>query len=175
MKIFIPTLFIWLFAHQLNGQCVLKTEKDSFTGLITRSTNYELVGNTARRNGELRFKVTQIFEKDTTIRLYLKIHRTTRRCFGAESKIMLKFGEEIFTLGLSQMNDCGINLQDYVELSPDTIIYLTEKKISAIRIKYANGFDVFDDFAVTNVRDEKWHTHFENKSDYFIRTLKCFE
>jgi len=155
-------LFFLLMPELLFSQCNLQTEKDPFNGMITSFTKYEVLGRSIDE-GTLRLKcVRHILGGDTIMYLFVYLTPTRLSCFGGESKVLIKSGETIITLNLSGDIKCGNRneiLADFAQLSNDDIYFLKQNKIDMIRIHFTEGYG---DFSI-------------RKSDYFIRTLKCFQ
>jgi hypothetical protein len=171
MKKFILILLTFSVSFQLNGQRNLMKVKDPYTGIESRSTDYELVGIVGR-SGSIKCKLTEYIDKDTAMRLDVSISRLTSRCLGPESKMLIKSGSVTITVKLSGQNLCDKQFEDYGMLSLEEIKFLKQNRISGITVYYLKGFDNFD---VENIDRHGYDLFTENKSDYFISTLKYFK
>lgn len=103
-----------------------------------------------------------IDKADTSMTFFVYLQPTSMICFGAESKILIKSGDTIITVNLSGDIDCagqGSLLIDYGSPTPEDIEYLKTHYIEAIRLHFTEGYGDY------NIK----------KTDYFIKTLKCFE
>jgi hypothetical protein len=163
MKILL-TFILMVFYYYSFAQCNLKTGKEPFTGVKTRSSNYASVG-TCERQGIIRFKLTEYIDSDSIVRLNVSIKRMSSRCFGISSKILINTGDTIITLKLSGQDNCGRHLDNYADLSLNDIKILEQNKMVGIRVNYEKGYD---DFYVED-------SYVASRADYFSRTLECFE
>lgn len=154
---------ILLLGSQLNGQAI-KRIKDPYTGISSTSTDYEYIGRVGR-SGSIQFKVTLYEGKDTTLRLYIYINRLSIRCFDADSKVQINYGTGIVSLKFNEKPHCGTSLEDYAVLSKSDIKLLKENRMIGLRVNYTKDFEDFSLFGKSN---------YDNKADYFIRTLKLF-
>ncbi len=155
----ITFFFIFFLSLQIKAQCSLKTTKDPCDDIVTRSAYFE---NVSTKPSDLKLKIEQnITFRDTTIALVILLTPSYRCCFGQESKILIKSGNDIITLHFTGQTICrdeGEKLSDYAKLNRESVDFLKSHTISSIRIYYTNSYD---DFEI-------------KKQDYFIRTLRCF-
>jgi hypothetical protein len=151
--------FIFFLSLQIKAQCSLKTTKDPCDDIVTRSAYFE---NVSTKPSDLKLKIEEnITFKDTTIALVVLLTPSYRCCFGQESRILIKSGNDIITLHFTGQTICrdeGEKLTDYAKLTRESVDFLKSHTISSIRVYYTNSYD---DFVV-------------RKQDYFIRTLRCF-
>jgi hypothetical protein len=156
-----------LIAHPLNGQRNLLTKKDKQTGIISISSNYELIGKIGA-TGKMQFKLIQYLTEDTTMRLYFIFNRSTERCLGPGSKIIIKLGTILDTLNTSGMKHCSNILEDYAELYPNDINLLKQIEMDGFKIQYRKPDGFYP--------DAKFEDSFIWINPvYFIKTLKYFE
>ena len=160
MKSIIAFSLVFVFSLSVKAQCSLKTSEDPCDDIITRSAGFEKVSSLP---GILKLRIEQnITYKDTSMALYILLKPGNRSCFGKESKISIKSGNDFITLPLSGQIICkeeGEKLVDYSEMTKGTIAFLKGHTINRVRVYYNNSYD---DFVI-------------EKQDYFIKTLKCFE
>jgi hypothetical protein len=167
MKRLIIILLILSFAPQINGQSNLWIKKDKKTGILTKSTFYDIVGTTGA-TGTCEFRIIQTISKDTTMRLYLRLRRSTPRCFGSESKLIIKTSNDLITLKLSGKEQCGKLLENYADLNPNELILLKQNEMLGIKVQYQtpDGFLPDNEYADLFIRIY---------AQYFIKSLKYFE
>jgi hypothetical protein len=156
-----------------------KNEVDPFTGVSARTTNWEIAGyNTSIINttnsgvtGDYKFSISEnIQKKDTTCMLWIKTSTAQSVCFNKESKIMIKSGETILTINLLGGVICGGNITSYGNLDTKTRKFLRKHPIDLLRIQFSG-----DGNSVINVDLKNVDKYTKLESDYFIRTLRCFE
>jgi hypothetical protein len=160
MKTLITFIVLLLFSILTKAQCDLKTVKDQFTGRVMKSTNKEAIGKSLY--GNLSLYIAQQIKQDTSTAFFVYIEPTSMTCLGSDSKILIKSGEKIITIKLSGKIDCeseGNLLLDYALPTTEDIAFLKTNQVEAIRVYFTEGYGDFD----------------FKKTDYFIRTLKCFE
>lgn len=159
MKSIIVSFLIFVLSIPVKAQCSLKTIKDPCDDIVTRSAYYE---NVSSKPGVLKLKIEQnITIRDTSTALFILLAPTYKCCFGKESRISIKSGDEIITIPFSGKTNCkseGEKLTDYAVMTRAVIDFLKAHTISSIRVYYT---DSYDDFVI-------------KKRDYFIRTLMCF-
>jgi hypothetical protein len=159
MKSVITIFFVLVFSLSVRAQCSLKTTKDPCEDIVTRSVYYE---NVSSKPSVLKLKIEQnITYKDTSTSLFILISPTYKSCFGKESKILIRSGNDVINLPFSGQVTCkgeGEKLVNFAEMSRRNINFLKDHTISTIRVYYTNSYD---DFVI-------------KKPDYFIRNLKCF-
>jgi len=160
IKSIIIFLLIFMYSLSVQAQCNLKTTNDPCDDLVTRSAYYE---NVSSIPGNLKVKIEQnITYRDTSMALFILLKPGYKSCFGKESKISLKSGNDFITLPLSGQIICrneGEKLIDYSKMTKESIDFLKRHAINKIRVYYNNSYD---DFVI-------------DKQDYFIRTLQCFQ
>jgi hypothetical protein len=159
MKSITAFFLIFVLSVSVKAQCSLKTIKDPCDDIVTRSAYYE---NVSSKPGVLKLKIEQnITFRDTSTALFILLTPSYKCCFGKESRISIKSGDDIITIPFSGKTICkseGQKLTDYAELTKGNIEFLKAHTISSIRVYYT---DSYDDFVI-------------KKRDYFIRTLMCF-
>jgi hypothetical protein len=167
-------LAVFITTFQSNSQCSIKKEKDAFTGKVTLSSDFEVIGK-AEKNGLISFKIIETIanDSDTSLQLVIFINRLTSRCLGEESNMLIKSGEQIIQLKLSiPATQCGTHLYSTINLSSANKQWLRDRYINQIRIQYEK--DIFDDFT-TNIIDKNNELYALKSSDYFIRIFKCLK
>jgi hypothetical protein len=156
-----------------------KNEVDPFTGSSVKTTNWEVVGfissvNNAVNNGligDYKFSISQnIQNKDTTWTLWIKTSTSQSLSFNKESKIMIKSGEKILTINLFGATVSGRNITSNGILDKDARKFLKKHPIDLLRIQLTG-----DGNAIVNVDLKNVDTYAKMESDYFIKTLRCFE
>ncbi len=159
MKLITAFFLIFVFSVSVKAQCGLKTIKDPCDDIITRSAYYV---NVSSKPGVLKLKIEQnITYRDTSTALFILLTPSYKCCFGKESRISIKSGDDIITIPFSGETKCkseGEKLSDYAVMTRGNIEFLKAHTISSIRVYYTNSYD---DFVI-------------KKQDYFIRTLMCF-
>ena len=139
----------------------LKTTKDSFDGTIARKTDLETVCRSFKE-GTAKLSITQyIADKDTTMILFIYLEPTSMSCFGSDSKVMLKSGDDIISIKLEGDIDCksaGDILMNYGQLSKEDITFLKQHNIEIMRLYFTEGYANYT----------------INKPNYFIKTLNYF-
>jgi hypothetical protein len=159
MKKLALILIMTLISYIVTGQCQLDKDKDPFTGIENISTTNDQIGYIGK-NGQINFKLTLSFDKDTTLRLYIEVNRFTIRCFDSTCKILLKVGDEVVTFKLSGKSQCGTKLQDYSVIPLKTFKMMSDGFISAIRVFYTKDSE---DFTVDMYNNS-----------FFIAKYNCF-
>jgi hypothetical protein len=139
------------------GQCNIKTKKDALTGLVTRSSGWEVVSK------GLKLQIFQvIIKKDTTMSLQIIVTPTVMTCFGKDSRIEFKSGEDFITIPLSGENKCesfgGAMINFGFLRQKEDIIFLKQHIVEMARVYFTEGYS---DYTI-------------KKTDYFIRILNCF-
>lgn len=158
---------MFFFMLQIHGQRNIFTRKDKTTGILKKYSLYEKVGITGA-TGSIQFKLVQYLADDTTMRLYFILKRSTIRCLGPESKIIIKLMENTDTLHISGLQHCGSYLENYVELYPEDIKLLKQGEMEGFKIQFKPSDGFFN--------DGKFEDMFTRiNPNYFITTLKCFE
>jgi len=152
-----------------------KYETDPFTGLIDRITEFERIGYNTRvksdPTGVIKFAIEQSIQgKDTIFNLRVSSFTTPALCFDTESKIILKCGDSIITIGLLGGKMCGQTLNSWGAINRETRDFLKTNPIELIRIQYTGM-----DNKVVNFDLREVDKYTQLISDYFIKTLKCFE
>jgi hypothetical protein len=156
-----------------------KNEVDPFTGAAVKITNWEVVGfitsvNTAVNNGltgDYKFSVSEnIQNKDTSCMLWIKTSTSQSLSFNKESKIMIKSGGTILTINLIGEAVSGRNITSNGILERDARKFLKKHPVDMLRIQLSG-----DGNTVINVDLKNVDTYNKLESDYFIRTLRCFE
>jgi hypothetical protein len=159
MKSIITTFLISVISFSAVAQCNLKISMHPCEDIVTRSLGYE---NVCSKPCVLKLKIEQnIANKDTSTSLFIFLTPSYKSCFGKESRIVMKSGNDVIDLPFSGQITCkneGEKLINYAEMSKGDISFLKEHTINTIRVYYTNSYD---DFII-------------KKQDYFIRNLKCF-
>lgn len=180
MKILITFLLLIFFTISVNAQCVWDNDHglDPFTGTISRATRWKTMFKAINRS--ISFQVVE-YSQDTLMFLNVKVHQNMHYRFvvrfNDESKIMLKSGNTFITIKLFGGIVCREILLSYGEFLPEDIEFLKHNNIDMVRIFYAEGYD---DFKIQHpkiiIPQSKYLAgKISNTSDYFIRTLNCFE
>jgi hypothetical protein len=184
MKISFLSFTLLLTLAICNGQkvdkkCNLKEGKDEFTGVMTKSTQFESIGKIGTSVGEIKFKLSQNLPSDTIIRLYIQVTRFTDKTIDESSKIVIltlkgpinlkiiplptkRMREDSFDRDLKTVHTREFDV--YTNISLEQIKTLKEYDIEEIRFYY---FDDYDEFRIMN--------SFVNQYKYFVRTLPCFD
>jgi hypothetical protein len=156
-----------------------KNEADPFTGESAKTTSWEVVGynagtNTAINNGitgAYNFAVSEnIQKKDTAFMLLIRTSTSQSLCLNKDSKILIKSGETILTINFLGGPQCGKNITSSGILDKDTRKFLRKHPVDLLRIQFYS-----DNNAIINVDLKNVDTSAKLDSDYFIKTLKCFE
>ncbi len=102
--------------------------------------------------------------------LWIRTSTSQSLCFNKESKILIKSGEIIQTINLNGGTPCGKNITSSGILDSDARRFLRRHSIDLLRIQFSG-----DGNAIVNVDLKNVDTYTKLESDYFIKTLKCFE
>lgn len=155
--IFLFSVVVLSSCISLLGQCNIKTEKNAFDGHVKRSSGWEVVSR------GLKFEVIQmILEGDTSMSLFVFVTPASMTCFGRDSKISLKSGEDVITIPLNAGIKCesaGGALINYGFLENENVNFLKQHIVEMVRVYFTEGYY---DYTI-------------KKTDYFIRILNCFE
>ncbi|MFZ2339975.1 MAG: hypothetical protein WAW07_09695 [Bacteroidales bacterium] len=180
LKILIIILFIIhpeLTAQKItNSQCKWqKNEVDPFTRIKQRTTEWERVGfnNIMNNNihGNVKFAVSeQISENDTIFTLWINTFTGENVCFNDQSVVLIKSGETIIDFPLLAGINCGNSLVNYSVISPADMEFLKKNPIDLLRIQFSGDGNLIINFDIKNV-----NRYSKLTTDYFIRTLKCFD
>jgi hypothetical protein len=178
MKPLIAFLLFTLVSVSAYPQCVWeKVGKYPFTGIISRSSIWETITRTFFSS--ISFQIVE-FQKDSSMHLNVKVnlnrHCNSKRFFDDKSKIMIKSGDSLITINFLASTDQGDILTSYGNILSKDIEFLRYNLIDMVRICFDNGYNDY------KIRDpismiplSKYSKSKNFKSDYFIRTLKCFE
>jgi hypothetical protein len=156
-----------------------KNEVDPFTGSSVKTTNWEVVGynnkvNTTINNGligDYKFSISEnIQKKDTSFMLWIRTSTSQSLCFNKDSKIMIKSGETILTINLIGGTVSGKNITSNGILDTNTRKFLKRHSMDLIRIQFSG-----DGNTIINVDLKYVDEYAKLESDYFIKTLRCFE
>jgi hypothetical protein len=156
-----------------------KNESDPFTGVAAKTTNWELVGYNTSMNatinneitGDYRFSISEnIQKKDTSFMLWIRTSTSQNLSFNKDSKILIKSGETILTVNLIGGTLSGRSLTSNGILDSDSRKFLKKHSIDLIRIQCSG-----DGNTVINVDLKDVDKYTKLESDYFIKTLRCFE
>jgi energy-converting hydrogenase Eha subunit F len=156
-----------------------KNEGDPFTGVTSKTTNWEIVGyntsmNTSINNGvigDYKFAISEdIQKKDTSYMLWIRTSTSQNLCFNKDSKILIKSGETILTINLLGGILCGKNITSYGILDTGTRKFLRRHSIDLIRIQFSG-----DGNTIINVDLKDVDRYAKLESGYFINTFRCFE
>lgn len=178
MKPLITFLLLTLVSVSANSQCVWeKNGKDPFTGTISRSTIWETITHTLFSS--ISFQIVE-FPQDSSmhlsVKINLKLHHISKRCFDDKSKIMIRSGDTLITINFLGSTDRGDILISYGNLLYEDREFLRHNLIDMARIYFDEGYDDYkirDPISIIPL--SKYTKSKDFKSDYFIRTLKCFE
>jgi hypothetical protein len=178
MKSLISFLLFILVSVSSYPQCVWEKDgKYPFTGTMSRSSIWETVTRTFFST--ISFQIVE-FPKDSSMHLNVKVslnrHFISKRFFDDKSKIMIKSGDSLITINFLASADHGDILTSYGNFLLKDIKFLRHNLIDMVRICFNEGYDDY------KIRDNlsmiplsKYSKSKDFKSDYFIRTLKCFE
>lgn len=156
-----------------------KNEADPFTGVTAKTTNWEIVGyntnmNTTANNGvtgTYNFAISEnIQKKDTSYMLWIKTSTSQSLCFNKDSKILIKSGETILTINLVGGTPCGKNISSNGILDRDTRKFLRKHPVDLLRIQFSG-----DGNSIINIDLKNAEKNGKLESDYFIKTLRCFD
>jgi hypothetical protein len=156
-----------------------KNEVDPFTGESVKTTNWEVVGynnkvNTTINNGligDYKFSISEnIQKKDTSFMLWIRTSTSQSLSFNKDSKIMIKSGETILTINLIGGTVSGKNITSNGILDTNTRKFLKRHSMDLIRIQFSG-----DGNTIINVDLKYVDEYAKLESDYFIKTLRCFE
>jgi hypothetical protein len=180
LKILIIILFVLqpvLIAQKATkSQCKWqKNEVDPFTKVKQRTTEWEKVGyNIILKNnihGSLNFAISeQISENDTVFSLWINTSTAQMVCFNDQSIIRIKSGDTIIDFPLLAGINCGNSLANYSVINPEDMEFLKSNPIDLLRIQFSGDGNLIINFDIKNV-----NRYSKLTTDYFIRTLKCFE
>jgi hypothetical protein len=121
--------------------------------------------------GDYKFSIAEnIQNKDTSCMLWIKTSTSQSLSFNKESKILIKSGATILTINLIGGTISGKNITSNGILDRDARKFLKKHPIDMIRIQLSG-----DGNTVINVDLKNVDTYAKLESDYFIRTLRCFE
>jgi hypothetical protein len=156
-----------------------KNEVDPFTGVTAKTTNWEIVGFNARVNnainngltGDYKFSISEnIQKKDTSFMLWIMTSTSQSLSFNKESKILIKSGETILTINLIGGTVSGRNITSNGILDTESRKFLKKHPIDLLRIQFYS-----DNNTIINVDLKEVDSYAKLESDYFIKTLRCFE
>jgi hypothetical protein len=150
-----------LISYSVSGQCNLEKEKNLETGVESRSTSPEQIGELGKK-GSIYFYLIEYNKgetKEKSLKLCISIQRRTSRCIDSNSKIQIKIGPSVLEMKLLGKFDCGDHFFNYVELTSEAQNSLKKNLIDTIKVFYEEGTDNFD--IINNL--------------YFQTTLKCFD
>ncbi|RPI65054.1 MAG: hypothetical protein EHM47_19120 [Ignavibacteriales bacterium] len=178
MKPLISFILFTFFSFSLHAQCAWeKNNKYPFNGTISRSTPWETITRTFFSS--ISFQIVE-YQQDSSMHLNVKVDVNLRhipkRCFDDKSKIMLKSGDTLININFLGHAECGDILIDYGKLLSEDIKFLQQNYIDMVRIYFDEGYDdykVRDPLSI--IPNSKFNKSKDFKSDYFIRTLQCFE
>jgi hypothetical protein len=177
MKPLIAFLLFILVSVPVYPQCNWEKEgKYPFTGVISRSSIWETITRTLFST--ISFQIVE-FEKDSSMHLNVKVdlnrHYSTRRCFDDKSRIIIKSGDSLMTINMAASTNQGNILTSYGNILSKDVDFLRHNLIDMVRICFDKGYDDY------KIRDHnsiiplsKYSKSKNFKTDYFIRTLKCF-
>jgi hypothetical protein len=156
-----------------------KNEADPFTGVSAKTTSWEIVGYNASTNATINNGITGVYnfavseniqKKDTSYMLLIRTSTSQSLCINKESKIMIKSGEKILTINLLGGPICGKNITSNAILDRDTRRFLRKHPMDMLRIQFSG-----DNNTVINIDLKQVGTSDKLDTDYFIKTLRCFE
>ena len=156
-----------------------KNEVDPFTGVTAKTTSWEIAGYNANTSttinngltGDYRFSISEnIQNKDTSFMFWIRTFTSQNLCFNKDSKIFIKSGETILTINLLGGTLCGKNITSYGNLDKDTRKFLRRHSVDLLRIQFSG-----DGNTIINVDLKDVDKYTKLETDYFIRTLRCFE
>lgn len=182
MKLKILIIFLFILQPNLtaqkvtNSQCKWqKNEVDPFTKVKQRTTEWERVGfNNLFNNslhGNVKFAISeQVSENDTIYSLWINTFTAEMVCFNDQSIIRIKSGDTIIDFPLLAGINCGNSLANYSVINPEDMEFLKSNPIDLLRIQFSGDGNLIINFDIKNV-----NRYSKLTTDYFIRTLKCFE
>ncbi len=178
MKPLIAFLLFTLVSVSAYPQCVWEKDgKYIFTGTISRSSVWETITRTFFSS--ISFQIVE-FPKDSSMHLNVKVnlnrHYMSKRCFDNKSKIMIKSGDSLITINFLASADQGDILTSYGNFLSKDKEFLRHNLIDMVRICFEEGYDDYKiRDSISMIPLSKYSKSKDFKSDYFIRTLKCFE
>lgn len=178
MKSLIAFLLFTLVSGASDGQCIWeKNGKLPFTGIISRSTNWETITRTPLSS--ISFQMVEFFQ-DSSMHLNVKInrnhHQISERYFDGKSKIMIKSGDTFITINFLGSTDHGDILTSYGNFLLADKEFLRHNLIDMVRIYFDEGYDDYrKQDSVSSIPLSRYSISKDFQTDYFIRTLKCFE
>jgi hypothetical protein len=178
MKTLISFLLITIVSVSAYTQCVWeKNGKYPFTGTISRSTIWETIAHTSFSS--ISFQIVE-FQQDSSMHLNVKVNlkkpSISKRCFDDKSKIMITSGDTLILINFLGIADQGDILINYGNFLSEDREFLRHNLIDMVRIYFDEGnsdYKLQDPISVIPL--SKYSVSKDFKSDYFIRTLKCFE
>jgi hypothetical protein len=178
MKTLIAFLLFTLFSVSANAQRVWEKDgKYPFTGTISRSTIWETI--TRSFFSTISFQIVE-FPRDSSMHLNVKVnlkrHNFSRKCFDDSSKILITSGDILITINLLGSAGHGSILTNYGNILSGDIEFLRHNLFDMVRVYFADGYnDYTNRNPLSEVPSSKYNKSKDFKSDYFIRTLKHFE
>jgi hypothetical protein len=178
MKTLISFLLLTIVSVSAYTQCVWeKNGKYPFTGTISRSTIWETIAHTSFSS--ISFQIVE-FQRDSSMHLNVKVNLKkpyiSKRCFDDKSKIMITSGDTLILINFLGIADQGDILINYGNFLSEDREFLRHNLIDMVRIYFEEGNS---DYKLQNplslIPLSKYSVSKDFKSDYFIRTLKCFE
>jgi hypothetical protein len=178
MKTLISFLLITIVSVSAYTQCVWeKNGKYPFTGTISRSTIWETIAHTSFSS--ISFQIVE-FQQDSSMHLNVKVNlkkpSISKMCFDDKSKIMITSGDTLILINFLGIADQGDILINYGNFLSEDREFLRHNLIDMVRIYFDEGnsdYKLQDPISVIPL--SKYSVSKDFKSDYFIRTLKCFE
>jgi len=178
MKTLISFLLITIASVSAYTQCTWeKNGKYPFTGTISRSTIWETIAHTSFSS--ISFQIVE-FQQDSSMHLNVKVNLKkpyiSKRCFDDKSKIMITSGDTLILINFLGIADQGDILINYGNFLSEDREFLRHNLIDMVRIYFDEGnsdYKIQDPISLIPL--SKYSVSKDFKSDYFIRTLKCFE
>ena len=110
------------------------------------------------------------------VKVNLKKPSISKRCFDDKSKIMITSGDTLILINFLGIADQGDILINYGNFLSEDREFLRHNLIDMVRIYFDEGnsdYKIQDPISLIPL--SKYSVSKDFKSDYFIRTLKCFE
>jgi len=178
MKPLVTFLLLSLVSVSAFAQCAWENSgKYPFTGTISRSTIWETITRTSF--SIISFQIVE-FPQDSSMHLNVKVnlkqHNILKRSLDDKSKIMISSGDNLITINFLGSSDQGDILINYGNFLSEDIEFLRHNLIDMVRIFFDEGYNDYriqDPLSIIPL--SKYSKSKDFKSDYFIRTLKCFE
>jgi hypothetical protein len=172
MKPLIVFLLLTLISVSTNAQRVWEKDgKHSFTGTISRSSIWETI--TRSFFSTISFQIVE-FPQDSSMHLNVKVnlkrHNFSKRCFDDKSKILITSGDILITINLIGSAGHGSILTNYGNFVSGDREFLRHNLFDMVRIYFAEIGD-----PLSEVPSSRYNKSKDFKSDYFIKTLKHFE